>query len=446
VNTTSFNAKILLRITLIASILVAVAGFLTDFNNTRKYGGIDLRDRVVGARVASELNRDPYFFKWTSDLSDRFLDPLDNRAIPLYTRLTVTPAVLSLHSLFSEIPYKAQRYFWFFIQWVSLLGSIYLLAKILSDNSDNRALIWILGLLGISGSMFWRLHSERGQIYILYIFLFSFSFYLYDKYQKKNNNRRFNSLFVASALIFGYLISLRPTFIFAIIPFLIYKKFKFASIIIAGMAASVLISSLLSPAPLWKSYSRSIQLQTLLFSDETINYQPYDQNIADGLNLKNSLSVPGEDSSLFRIFRAVFNQWFSSQTLFILLLGFLIIISLIIYKYKIPEISSRQLFFLAIALSFFSEFFIAAPRWPYANVIWLIPLSIMIAEAKKIAVSRLVILADVIVFLGLIANLGFHLIPRFTFIGDVGIPTATLLFLIAMLRRVSTKKDVFAVQ
>ena len=70
----------------------------------------------------------------------------------------------------------------------------------------------------------------------------------------------------------------------------------------------------------------------------------------------------------------------------------------------------------------------------------------MIAEAKKIAVSRLVILADVIVFLGLIANLGFHLIPRFTFIGDVGIPTATLLFLIAMLRRVSTKKDVFAVQ
>jgi len=62
VNTTSFNAKILLRITLIASILVAVAGFLTDFNNTRKYGGIDLRDRVVGARVASELNRDPYFF------------------------------------------------------------------------------------------------------------------------------------------------------------------------------------------------------------------------------------------------------------------------------------------------------------------------------------------------------------------------------------------------
>jgi len=319
-------------------------------------------------------------------------------------------------------------------------------AKILSDNSDNRALIWILGLLGISGSMFWRLHSERGQIYILYIFLFSFSFYLYDKYQKKNNNRRFNSLFVASALIFGYLISLRPTFIFAIIPFLIYKKFKFASIIIAGMAASVLISSLLSPAPLWKSYSRSIQLQTLLFSDETINYQPYDQNIADGLNLKNSLSVPGEDSSLFRIFRAVFNQWFSSQTLFILLLGFLIIISLIIYKYKIPEISSRQLFFLAIALSFFSEFFIAAPRWPYANVIWLIPLSIMIAEAKKIAVSRLVILADVIVFLGLIANLGFHLIPRFTFIGDVGIPTATLLFLIAMLRRVSTKKDVFAVQ
>lgn len=422
-----FNTQPFLRIALLISIIIALAGFLTDFHNTQKYGGIDLRDRVVGARVASELGIDPYFFKWTGNLSDRYLDPLDNRAVPIYNRLTVTPAVLSFHSLFSKLPYQTQRYFWFFVQWACLLGSIYLLSKILSDNQQSRIQIWILGLLGISGSMFWRLHVERGQIYIAYVFLFCLAFYLYIKYQNK----------IASGLILGCLISLRPTFVFAIIPFLIYKKIKFASLITVGIIASVLISSLLSSSPLWKSYYKSVQLQTSLSMDETINYEPVGGNTAEGINLRNFLSVPGEDSSLFRIFRGIFNQWFSSTTFFILLSIFLAAISAFLIKFKIPKISVPQLFFLVIALSLFSEFFIAAPRWPYANVIWLVPLAIMITESEKLAITPLIFVAYTFAALGLITNLGFFLIPHFTFVGDAGIPCAILLFSIVMLTQKS---------
>lgn len=418
-----FNTQPFLRIALLISIIIALAGFLTDFHNTQKYGGIDLRDRVVGARVASELGNDPYFFKWTDNQSDRYLDPLDNKAVPIYNRLTVTPAVLLFHSFFSDLSYKTQRYLWFLIQWICLLGSICLLSKILSNDQQNRILIWILGLLGISGSMFWRLHVERGQIYIVYVFLFCLAFYLYNKYQNK----------IASGLILGCLISLRPTFVFAIIPFLIYKKIKFTSLITIGIIVSVLVSSLLSSSPLWKSYYKSVQLQTSFSMDETINYEPVGGNTAEGLNLRDFLSVPGEDSSLFRIFRGIFNQWFSSTTFFILLSVFLAAISAFLIKFKIPKISVPQLFFLAVALSLFSEFFIAAPRWPYANVIWLIPLAIMVTESKKLTVTPFVFCIYTLTALCLITNLGFFLIPHFTFVGDAGIPCAILLFIIAML-------------
>lgn len=435
-NTAPFNYKIFLQVTLIVSILIAIAGFLTDFSNTQKYGGIDLRDRVVGARVSSELKKDPYFFKWNNEFSDRYLDPLDNGAVPIYTRLTVTPAVLMFQSLFSNFPYQTQHYFWFFVQWACLLGSIYLLSKTISTDSEDKKKIWILGLLAISGSMFWRLHVERGQIYIFYVFLFCLAFYLYNKYQ---NN-------ILSGLILGYLISLRPTFIFAIIPFLIYKKFKFVSIITVGVLMSVLLSSLVTPTPLWKSYYQSIQIQTSLSMDETINYRPIGEDIVEGINLRNYLSVPGEDSSLFRIFRGVFNKWFSSTTFFLLLALFMTAITTLIIKIKIHQVSIVQLFFLGASLSFFSEFFIAAPRWPYANVIWLIPLSLMITDMKKNTQSRYVFLSYVLALLGIISYLGFSLIPHFTFVGDVAIPISVFIFTLTSILQISAKNVSSATQ
>ncbi|MDP3762560.1 MAG: hypothetical protein Q8Q97_00615, partial [bacterium] len=104
-----------LNILLVIAVILGILGFVADLNFTRKYGGVDLRNRVVAARVATELNQDPYYFKWTSDYSDRFLDPADNAAVPT-ARVTVPPTALLFQSLISRLPYFAQRYIWFFFQ------------------------------------------------------------------------------------------------------------------------------------------------------------------------------------------------------------------------------------------------------------------------------------------------------------------------------------------
>ncbi|MDO8499678.1 MAG: glycosyltransferase 87 family protein [bacterium] len=429
-----FNSNLnpLVRIAILISIFIALAGFIADFRYTKEYGGVDLRNRVVGTRVAVELKQDPYYYKWTPEQSDRYLDPSDNAAIPV-TRLTVTPAVIQLYSVFSSLPYSQIRYLWFFVQWACLIGSIILLAKISGDDIRARAYIWILGLVGISGSMFWRLHAERGQMYIIYVFLFCLALYWYKKYENKPTVAAFPAALIGSGLVLGYLISLRPTYVFSLIPILIYKKYKLASIITAGMLASVLLSSLISPVPLWKNYYESIQLQGAMRLDESINYRAYDTDIAEGINLKKFLPVPGEDSSLQTIFRGIFNTWFTSSSLFILLVIFLGIISAGLAKFKIRQIGGLELFFMASTLSFSSEFFIAASRWPYANVIWLIPLCIMLIEREKIISNTLVLTAYTLAAVGLLVNIGFHLIPRLTFAGDAGIPIATLIFLLALI-------------
>ena len=60
---------------LIFAIIISVFGFYRDFTNTIRYGGIDLRPRVVGARLLLE-DIDPYHFKWTQNESDLLLDPV----------------------------------------------------------------------------------------------------------------------------------------------------------------------------------------------------------------------------------------------------------------------------------------------------------------------------------------------------------------------------------
>lgn len=424
---TQINNTLLIRVALCISIVMAIAGFLTDFYNTSKYGGVDLRDRVVGARVISELKVDPYFFKWNDSLSERYLDPNDNTSLPFYTRLTIPPTVLSLHVLFSNLSYIIQRYLWFFVQWISLLLSIYLLTKILTKEKTIKELIWIIGLLGISNSAFWRLHVERGQIYILYVFIFIISFYFYNRYINSANKY----LLMISAVILGYLISLRPTFIFALIPFVIYKKNKFVSLALGALASSAILSSILLPLPLWKSYYNSVQLQSQLAMNENINYIPYTIEKSEGVDVKNFLSVPGEDSSLLRIFRGIFDTWFSSSELFLLLIVFFIPIVTFLLKFKKNTIQTQELFFIAVSLSLFSEFFLAAPRWPYANIIWLIPLTIMFGQIKKKALNLIFILSYSFALIGLLANIGLFLIPHFTLAGDAGIPFSILLYLIA---------------
>ncbi|MDO8584877.1 MAG: glycosyltransferase 87 family protein [bacterium] len=427
------KSRAILYILLAAAILVAVAGFVADFKNTAFYGGVDLRNRVTAARVAQELKQDPYFYKWSPKESDRYLDPSDNTAIPV-ARVTVPPTVLLFQNLISALPYGTQRWIWFAFQWAALIASLALLAQYVYRVSEescakrNRLLVITLGLLFISGSSFWRLHVERGQIYVWYVSLFSAALYLYSRAEEKSSALQAPPLtkeeyewlpLAASGLILGYLISLRPPFIFAIIPFLLYKKFKFVSFVAAGALTSVLITGLFFPFALWKSYEQSATFQGAMRTDAATNFTSVGVDVAEGMNIHEFLSVPGEDSSLQRIIRGATGQWVGSATLALLLVITTALLAFFMYRFH-PSLSvgTNDLFLAGIAFTMLAELFIPAPRWPYADVIWLIPLALLVQKLSTTTRGTLRSTVLGLMLTGLMLNTGVHGISRLTLLGE----------------------------
>ncbi|MBI2604346.1 MAG: DUF2029 domain-containing protein [Candidatus Harrisonbacteria bacterium] len=408
------KSRAILYTLLAAAILVAIAGFVSDVKNTARYGGVDLRNRVTAARVAQELKQDPYFYKWSPTQSDRYLDPSDNTAIPV-ARVTVPPTVLLFHNLISALPYQTQRWIWFFFQWALFLGTVYLLTR-RTETHYEKITIWILALLFIAGSQFFRLHVERGQIYLLYIFLFALALDLFAREKT-----------TASALVLGYLISLRAPFVFAIVPFLLYKKYKFVSFVAAGALASVLITGLFFPFTLWKSYEQSAAFQGAMRANPATNFSSPGVDVAEGMNIREFLGVPGEDSSLQRIIHAATGTWLDGAALALLLVITTALLAFFAHRFH-PSLSggTNNLFLAGIIFTMLAELFIPAPRWPYADVIWLIPLALLVAKLKTAPRGTVRSTVLGLALTGLFLNTGVHGIARLTLLGE-GLFIASLL-------------------
>ena len=121
----------------------------------------------------------------------------------------MTPTVLAVYLTTANLPYALQQKIWLIVQWILLLSSIYLLSKC-TDSSWQFKLIWILGLVFISASFFWRLHAERNKLIIFFVFLYSFSYWL--------NKRSFKYKDYFSGFLLGFVTMLRPS-IFLPVPF-----------------------------------------------------------------------------------------------------------------------------------------------------------------------------------------------------------------------------------
>lgn len=367
--------NLLLSFLLIMSIFFAVVGFIKDIENTSLFGGMDLRNRVVGSRLI-KAGYDPYFFKWNDSFSDFFLDSRDHPNIPV-SRVTVPPTVLQLHSFFSDLPYKIQRYAWTFIQWILLILSIYFFTKS-EKNLIKTKLIWITSLFFMAGSYVFRLHVERGQIYILFVFLFSTAYYIY---QDKN---KFSS--ILSGIIIGYTTALRPPMCFIGVPFLIYKKWRFIVGQIIGFIIGILTSFIFVNFKIWKSYftamdiHEKVHLGILKMSTEGYPYI----NIEDTRDLWMGAQLPISDSSIQGMFYNFFNIRIPSNSLIIGLIICLIVFIVILLRLKIKSANMEVLFFYGSLMVLISEFFIPAARFSYNNVIWLIPLSLIIINSESI--------------------------------------------------------------
>ncbi len=417
--------KILINFLLIYSVLMSAISISYDTVNTLKYGALDLRNRVVGTRVL--LNgEDPYFFKWDQNTPEEFVDARDFYYDLPVSRLTVPPSVLTLHAPFASIPYKTQQILWAIMQWLLLLASIILLSNT-AESTIKKKIIWIIGLLIIASSFFWRLHIDKGQIYILFVFLIILSYWLV---KKKEN-------YILSGFILGLTASFRPPVILMGIPFLIKRKWNFILSGLAGILISFVSSLFIAPFSIWKSYFNSMEFHEkfhLLIIRPTYSF--YHKTVVDGIkNAIFSANLQIEDSSLQDMIRIFFHLKAKALILELFLIACILILIVFLWKRIVKTKNNELLFYIGILFLIISSFFLPAARLSYMNIYWLFPLSLIVIKINDI--KQILKPELVLVIAGVALNTMFFIFPKGVILSDYLI----LFYLLITTFRITNSKN-----
>ncbi|HPR17877.1 MAG TPA: glycosyltransferase 87 family protein, partial [Candidatus Cloacimonadota bacterium] len=316
-------------------------------------------------------HKNPYFYKWQDADSVKLLDPRDNPHSEV-NRVTVPPTVLQLFAPLSLLKYSTIRQLWLILQWIMFLAAIMIFSGSVQNKTTKR-LIWICSLFFIGTSFFWRLHVERGQIYIFYVFLFGLFYWFFAK----------KSDMIAGILL-GLLIALRPTFIIVIIPLLLLKKWKLSIFSVIGICLTICLSILISGWDVWANYLTAMDIHGqnhLLTVPSPTSFYPY-TNIEGIGNLYSLANIPIYDTSIQYLMNSL-GVPLGSGALKISLLVFTAIMSFFILKFR-AKINDVDLMIISSLLVYLVEFFIPAARFSYNNVIVLVPLCLFIIKSAKI--------------------------------------------------------------
>jgi hypothetical protein len=362
-----------LSVLLAAAILVAALGFVEDVMNTRDYGGVDLRNRVVGARVMLE-GLDPYHFKWSGEYPDTLLDPVDNPANEV-SRVTVPPSLLMLHMPFAGLSYSVQRTMWLCAQWLLLLASLLLFSRC-ARSRDQALAIWIIWLF-IAATPIWRFHVERGQIYILFVFLAALSFWL--------SRRPWRYAALWGGAVLGAAASMRPTLALVLLPLLFFRKWKLAAGLAAGLAFFLLLSVLISGVPVWKDYAGAMRHHE---KDNLGLAQPESLERGYGLiegmdNLREFMPFPHINTSLQWKIKEVFGADVRSGALFVMLGAVLLLAAAFLWWFRGRRVTLEAAYLAGFSIVLVCEFFIPAIKAWYANIMWIVPFSLVVLAAGE---------------------------------------------------------------
>ena len=227
-------------------VLLVCAG--VDAYNTVHHAGADFRPRVVGYRLLKS-HQDPYVFRWMPGMSDRYIDPFLPSGLEL-TRTTVSPTTLLLQVPLEPLSYQNQRIAWLVVQWALLLAMVGLGWKWLTG--VDRWVYVSAAVLFFAGAAFWRLHVERGQVYVAYAFVFA-CVALFAR-------RRTVWGDVAAGLVLGVAIALRPPYVLVLIPLVIGRRWVLGAAGIVGAAAAAAVP-LAYRSTIWQEYSRAMAAQ-----------------------------------------------------------------------------------------------------------------------------------------------------------------------------------------
>ena len=239
------NDKGIWRAALLLLLIVSALGVVQDINDTAEFGQIDLRNRVVGAR-AMVLGHNPYTYRWRPGDPTTLLDPYFGPGGDI-SGVTVTPVVLAGHAVFAGVHYRYQKFIWLFVQ-LGLFGGMVWVAIQRAGDPETKAAVLLAGVM-FSCSTFWRVHVDRGQVYVLFSFL---AVLFIASFAWRSRHRG-----AWGGFILGLLVCLRPQMALLALPFLIYRKLDCLLGAVAGVALG-LLSPLAVSQTAWVDYTHAM--------------------------------------------------------------------------------------------------------------------------------------------------------------------------------------------
>jgi hypothetical protein len=333
--------------------ILLLLSFGIDLSNVAQGGAIDLRNRVTGTRLL--LNHlDPYFYKWHEPEPSEYCDPYNNPHLPV-SKTTATPAFLILNLPVAVLPYRLGEFGWFFVQWLCLLGTGLLWLRCM-EGAWPRLLFGAF-LTGFTYTAAWRLHAERGQAYVLLLFLFALWLIL---------SLRTGRAFWAG-LLAGFLIAFRPTFLL-LVPFLALHRR--GQLLGAGVGLVMgIVLPLFGRGDCWMSYASAMEMHSALYRagiDPAPGPEHFPAEI-EGMStdlLANYAAIPYADFSVHALLRGWGLEPFSARVpllIFLALFGAWLVWT----RHRLPL---QLLLGLAVSI-FLADLFLPAYRDSYNDVL-----------------------------------------------------------------------------
>ena len=384
------------------AVVVSAAAFVVWFfaatvSDATQFHGVDLRPKVLGARVLLD-GKNPYTYDWKPGMSETLLDP--RRRHPGPPRLTYSPPLLLFYAPLARIGYGAQRIFWFGAEWVGMLATAAVAARLAAG---QRARVWLVAIaaFAFAGNWLFRLHVERGQYYVFVALLLAIA--LVHVCERRER--------LSTAAVLGLAIALRPTF--GLIPLLLFVagRRRLAVTSLAAAAAIGLVTLPFYGIDGWKGYLTVVRYHTEL-GDVAIarDFGPAIPvpKMAEGLDLWTCLTPHTGNVSFAALYTDLLQPRLGPGLLHPLSKG-LTLASAIAGAALVRWGSARKLplrYRLAIILSatFAADFFLAAERHSYVDVM-LLPLVALLLPAWTRA--RALAAGFAVLLLGLAAGTTF---------------------------------------
>lgn len=380
------------KVLLLALALIALFSLLIDFHCTRKYAGIDLRDKLVGSRSLI-AGRSLYFEPWRPGEPETFADPMVPAGAEM-TRYTGTPFQALLTAPLAILPYKVARFAWLPLQYALLILAAWLAAMAVGQGTYERvrAITIVLAIMLASSS--WRLHVERGQLYVLPAFLIACIFAATIKGRP-----------LLAGVLETVLILIKPTYGLLLAPLIFSFRPKYVTGGLITLGAATLCFAVIPKGFLaWQEYAQAMEIWQHGMEEGpkpppgAIHF-PYPSPIEGVTDPASSHPMSFQNGSILSIlhgFGIMIPGWITAVTYAAFLAA-----GAVVLRKRLQRLGPVGLLLVGYCCWTVLMWLLPAPRFNYQAVHWVAPLvAVLISFPKKPYAWRVAAIITAALFLG----------------------------------------------